>query len=179
MVSVSCRFWHICEYFSHHNKDPWEKNKKLQTTRNLYWDNINSHFRSEVEKMLPALPMNWLNIPKVQCLLVMWVLQWDWWSNWWTFLMHSCRSWNQVRRIQQDGVITRYVEISCYFQLDVLYVCSGFFSSWLPDFWSPWHTDRNKTSNLVHISRNNCSCERSNVPSPRCPPDDASYLREI
>lgn len=109
MVSISCRFQCMCKWLFHHNKGMQGIGiRSRKQNKRPCWDNINCHFRSEVEKMLLVWPMNWLNTPKDQSSLAMLVHQWGWWNSSWTFWMLSCRNCGPVKKTQLEGVITRY-----------------------------------------------------------------------
>lgn len=112
LVSISCRFQCMCKWLFHHNKGTWGIGiRSRKQNKGPCWDNINCHFRSEVEKMLLVWPMNWLNTPKDQSSLAMLAHQWGWWSSSWTFWMLSCRNCDPVKKILLEGVITRYASL--------------------------------------------------------------------
>lgn len=108
----------MCKWLFHHNKGTQGIGiRSRKQNKGPCWDNINCHFRSEVEKMLLVWPMNWLNTPKDQSLLEMLVHQWGWWNSLWTFWMLSFRSYGPVKKTLLEGVITRYtppITSSCW-----------------------------------------------------------------
>lgn len=99
----------MCKWLFHHNKGTEGIGiRSLKQNKGPCWDNINCHFRSEVEKMLLVWPMNWLSTPKDRSLLAMSVHPWGWWSSSWTFWMLSSRNYGPVKKTLLEGVITRY-----------------------------------------------------------------------